>query len=92
MLLRLVFHDAGTFAAASGDGGANGSLRFELDRPENRGLKVIILSGGCQSVTWREALRSRLYNSLTFPELCQQHVFEFALVGDVGWAKSKWNQ
>lgn len=45
MLLRLVFHDAGTYAAASGDGGANGSLRFELDRPENRGLKVIVLSG-----------------------------------------------
>ncbi len=60
VLLRLVFHDAGTFAAASGDGGANGSLRFELDRPENRGLKVIVLSGGCQSETWREALRSRL--------------------------------
>ena len=40
MLLRLVFHDAGTYAAASGNGGANGSLRFELDRPENRGLKV----------------------------------------------------
>ncbi|KAK9840586.1 hypothetical protein WJX81_003173 [Elliptochloris bilobata] len=39
VLLRLVFHDAGTYAAASGDGGANGSLRFELDRPENRGLK-----------------------------------------------------
>ena len=40
VLLRLVFHDAGTYAAATGDGGANGSLRFELDRPENRGLKV----------------------------------------------------
>lgn len=40
VLLRLVFHDAGTYAAATGDGGANGSLLFELDRPENRGLKV----------------------------------------------------
>jgi len=40
VLLRLVFHDAGTYAATAGDGGANGSLRYELDRPENRGLKV----------------------------------------------------
>jgi L-ascorbate peroxidase len=39
VLLRLVFHDAGTFDAASGDGGANASVRLELDRPENGGLK-----------------------------------------------------
>ena len=38
MLLRLVFHDAGTFLQATGDGGANASVRFELARPENSGL------------------------------------------------------
>lgn len=39
VLLRLVFHDAGTYDAAAGDGGANASIRLELDRPENKGLK-----------------------------------------------------
>ena len=38
VLLRLVFHDAGTFLEAAGDGGANASIRFELSRPENSGL------------------------------------------------------
>jgi L-ascorbate peroxidase len=38
-VLRLVFHDSGTFRAASGDGGMNGSVRFELARPESFGLK-----------------------------------------------------
>jgi L-ascorbate peroxidase len=37
--LRLVFHDAGTFDANVGDGGANASIQFELERPENFGLK-----------------------------------------------------
>lgn len=37
--LRLAYHDAGTFSKAAGDGGLNGSIRFELDRPENFGLK-----------------------------------------------------
>jgi L-ascorbate peroxidase len=44
-MLRLAFHDAGTYSVAKRDGGANGSLRFELDRPENKGLK-----GGCRIV------------------------------------------
>lgn len=40
MLLRLAFHDAATFSQSrGGDGGANASIRFELDRPENAGLK-----------------------------------------------------
>jgi L-ascorbate peroxidase len=39
VLLRLVFHDAGTYSAAAGDGGINASIRFELDRPESFGLK-----------------------------------------------------
>jgi len=37
--LRLAFHDAGTYLAATRDGGANASIQFELDRPENFGLK-----------------------------------------------------
>ncbi|GLC57294.1 hypothetical protein PLESTB_001208700 [Pleodorina starrii] len=37
--LRLVFHDAGTFSSPPGDGGLNASIQYELDRPENRGLK-----------------------------------------------------
>ena len=40
MLLRLAFHDAATFSqSGGGNGGANASIRFELDRPENAGLK-----------------------------------------------------
>ncbi|KAL0372240.1 UNVERIFIED_CONTAM: putative L-ascorbate peroxidase 6 [Sesamum calycinum] len=38
-LLRLVFHDAGTFDKGDGTGGMNGSIVYELDRPENMGLK-----------------------------------------------------
>ena len=38
MLLRLAFHDGGTFSSAQGGGGANASIRFELKRPENSGL------------------------------------------------------
>ncbi|KAF8058871.1 APX6 [Scenedesmus sp. PABB004] len=39
VILRLAYHDAATYSAAAGDGGANASVRFELDRPENTGLK-----------------------------------------------------
>lgn len=39
VMLRLVFHDAATYDAAAGDGGADASVRFELDRAENFGLK-----------------------------------------------------
>lgn len=39
VLLRQVFHDSGTFDIADGSGGPNASLQFELERPENRGLK-----------------------------------------------------
>mmetsp|Transcript_5591 Transcript_5591/g.14314 ORF Transcript_5591/g.14314 Transcript_5591/m.14314 type:complete len:345 (+) Transcript_5591:100-1134(+) len=38
-VLRVIFHDAGTFDAQAGDGGANASVQFELSRPENKGLK-----------------------------------------------------
>lgn len=39
LMLRLVFHDGATYRLASKDGGVNGSIQFELDRPENFGLK-----------------------------------------------------
>ncbi|KAF3447113.1 hypothetical protein FNV43_RR12293 [Rhamnella rubrinervis] len=38
-VLRLVFHDAGTFETNKDSGGMNGSIIYELDRPENAGLK-----------------------------------------------------
>ncbi|XP_023538616.1 putative L-ascorbate peroxidase 6 isoform X2 [Cucurbita pepo subsp. pepo] len=38
-LLRLVFHDAGTFEMNDNSGGMNGSIIHELNRPENKGLK-----------------------------------------------------
>ncbi|KAK2979120.1 hypothetical protein RJ640_021123 [Escallonia rubra] len=38
-VLRLVFHDAGTFTTDDNSGGMNGSIVYELDRPENGGLK-----------------------------------------------------
>ncbi|XP_019235455.1 PREDICTED: putative L-ascorbate peroxidase 6 isoform X2 [Nicotiana attenuata] len=38
-VLRLVFHDAGTFEIDDKIGGMNGSIVLELDRPENKGLK-----------------------------------------------------
>ncbi|CAA0822760.1 Putative L-ascorbate peroxidase 6 [Striga hermonthica] len=38
-LLRLVFHDAGTFDEGDKTGGMNGSIVYELDRPENMGLE-----------------------------------------------------
>ncbi|KAK6912570.1 hem peroxidase [Dillenia turbinata] len=38
-VLRLVFHDAGTFDMEDNSGGMNGSIIYELERPENGGLK-----------------------------------------------------
>ncbi|CAL5013490.1 unnamed protein product [Urochloa decumbens] len=37
-VLRLVFHDAGTFDVSDKSGGMNGSIIYEVDRPENTGL------------------------------------------------------
>jgi len=39
VVLRLVFHDSGTYNTAAGNGGANASIQHELERPENFGLK-----------------------------------------------------
>ncbi|CAA6666401.1 unnamed protein product [Spirodela intermedia] len=38
-VLRLAFHDAGTFDMNDNTGGMNGSIILELDRPENAGLR-----------------------------------------------------
>ncbi|CAM6015713.1 unnamed protein product [Sphagnum balticum] len=38
-VLRLAFHDAGTFNITKLSGGMNGSIIYELERPENAGLK-----------------------------------------------------
>jgi L-ascorbate peroxidase len=40
--IRAAFHDAGTFNLQFNDGGADGSLQFELDRRENKGLDETI--------------------------------------------------
>ncbi|XP_050126830.1 putative L-ascorbate peroxidase 6 isoform X1 [Malus sylvestris] len=39
-VLRLVFHDAGTYQIDDNSGGMDGSIVYELDRPENKGLKT----------------------------------------------------
>lgn len=39
LMLRLVFHDSATYRVSTDDGGPNGSIQFETDRPENFGLK-----------------------------------------------------
>ncbi|KAH7686682.1 Class I peroxidase protein [Dioscorea alata] len=41
-ILRLAFHDAGTFNLSDSSGGMNGSIVYELDRPENAGLSKAI--------------------------------------------------
>lgn len=41
-VLALAIRDAGTFDAAAGTGGLNGSIRFELDRPENQRFKPVV--------------------------------------------------
>lgn len=37
-MLRMAFHDAGTYDLMDHTGGMNGSIIYELDRPENAGL------------------------------------------------------
>lgn len=39
VLLRLAYHDAATYSIGDGKGGANASIQFEFERPENMGLK-----------------------------------------------------
>ncbi|KAL9245635.1 hypothetical protein vseg_019260 [Gypsophila vaccaria] len=42
IMLRLAFHDAGTFDAKTKTGGPNGTIRMELSAPPNNGIKVAV--------------------------------------------------
>ncbi|XWS70433.1 hypothetical protein CRYUN_Cryun03dG0047800 [Craigia yunnanensis] len=63
-VLRLVFHDAGTFEMDENSGGMNGSIIYELERPENTGLKksLKVLEkakkevNAIQSVSWADMI------------------------------------
>ncbi|XVF35598.1 hypothetical protein REPUB_Repub18cG0159800 [Reevesia pubescens] len=63
-VLRLVFHDAGTFEMDENSGGMNGSIIYELERPENAGLmkslKVLKKAkkevDAIQSVSWADII------------------------------------
>lgn len=63
-VLRMVFHDAGTFDMVDNSGGMNGSIIYELDRPENAGLsksaKVLEKAKGeiekIQQVSWADLI------------------------------------
>ncbi|KAL9241417.1 hypothetical protein vseg_015532 [Gypsophila vaccaria] len=55
-LLRLAFHDAGTYDAKTNTGGANGSVRNELNNPPN--VKMDIAVNFCEPVKQRQPLIS----------------------------------
>ncbi|KOM41994.1 hypothetical protein LR48_Vigan04g219200 [Vigna angularis] len=61
-VLRLVFHDAGTFDINDNSGGMNGSIVYELERPENAGLKKSVLQkaktqiDAIQPVSWADMI------------------------------------
>ncbi|KAL5231780.1 hypothetical protein ABZP36_030556 [Zizania latifolia] len=63
-MVRLVFHDAGTFDIADKSGGMNGSIIYEVDRPENAGLNKSIKVLGkakevidrVQQVSWADLI------------------------------------
>uniref|UniRef100_A0A0E0AXT8 L-ascorbate peroxidase n=1 Tax=Oryza glumipatula TaxID=40148 RepID=A0A0E0AXT8_9ORYZ len=63
-MLRLAFHDAGTFDIADKSGGMNGSIIYEVDRPENTGLNKSIKVLGkakevidlVQQVSWADLI------------------------------------
>ncbi|CAI0415118.1 unnamed protein product [Linum tenue] len=64
-VLRLAFHDAGTFeisGTSEATGGMNGSIIYELDRPENTGLNKSVLAkaknvvDAMQPVSWADMI------------------------------------
>ncbi|XP_061341024.1 putative L-ascorbate peroxidase 6 isoform X3 [Gastrolobium bilobum] len=60
-VLRLVFHDAGTFEIDDNTGGMNGSIVYELERPENAGLiksvkKAKTQIDAIQPVSWADVI------------------------------------
>ncbi|KAF2530439.1 hypothetical protein F2Q70_00033411 [Brassica cretica] len=54
-VLRLVFHDAGTFEFDDNTGGINGSIVYELERPEN-GEKAKVKVDEIQPVSWADMI------------------------------------
>ena len=46
-LISLAARDAGTFDASTNTGGLNGSIRFELDRPENKKVRAFFICSHC---------------------------------------------
>ncbi|KAL6212066.1 hypothetical protein ACLB2K_017288 [Fragaria x ananassa] len=54
-VLRFVFHDAGTFQLDDNSGGMNGSVIYELDRPENK-EKAKNEVDAVQPVSWADMI------------------------------------
>ncbi|KAG6770742.1 hypothetical protein POTOM_026433 [Populus tomentosa] len=65
-VLRLVFHDAGTFEMDGNSGGMNGSIVYELERPENAGLKKSLKA--CTQFSTKQRVKWMQYNKI-FPLL-----------------------
>ncbi|KAG6772805.1 hypothetical protein POTOM_024227 [Populus tomentosa] len=65
-VLRLVFHDAGTFEMDGNSGGMNGSIVYELERPENAGLKKSLKA--CTQFLTKQRVKWMQYNKI-FPLL-----------------------
>ncbi|XP_052488698.1 putative L-ascorbate peroxidase 6 isoform X3 [Gossypium raimondii] len=55
-VLRLVFHDAGTYEMDENSGGMNGSIVYELERPENVLEKAKKEIEAIQSVSWADMI------------------------------------
>ncbi|CAN1169273.1 Putative L-ascorbate peroxidase 6 [Linum perenne] len=55
-VLRLAFHDAGTFEISGKSGGMNGSIIYELSRPENTGLNKSVKASFYLSVSWADMI------------------------------------
>ncbi|KAK6236979.1 hypothetical protein SCA6_012316 [Theobroma cacao] len=80
-VLRLVFHDAGTFEMAENSGGMNGSIVYELERPENAGLKKSLKAF---SQFWRKQRKKWMqYNQVLLSEKSDEKILTEM---DVSWA------
>ncbi|KAL2907239.1 putative L-ascorbate peroxidase 3 peroxisomal [Bienertia sinuspersici] len=74
IVLRLAFHDAGTYDASTKTGGVNGSIRNELSNPPNNGIKNAI--DFCEQVKSKhpKITYADLYQ-LRLPEVLIFHLF-----------------
>ncbi|KAH9623404.1 hypothetical protein KSS87_002916 [Heliosperma pusillum] len=61
-MLRLAWHDAGTYDVKTKTGGPNGSIRYELSHGANRGLKV--------AIDFCEEIKAK-YPKITYADLYQ---------------------